>query len=454
MADGGIIDLGYRARPQFVPFHARKQRWGVIVAHRRAGKTVSCVMDLIDAAVGTRKEHARFAYIAPLLVQVKDLAWMYIKRFSSPIPGVQFNEAELRVDFPNGARIRLYGSDGYDRMRGIYLDGAILDEYGDFDPRAFPEVIRPALADRKGFAVFSGTPKSRNDFFRVWERAKDDDDWFKLMLKASETKILDDVELGDARKMLTPEQYEQEFECSFDSSLLGAYYGREIADAERHGRIRSVPYDPAMLVHLNFDLGVDDPTSILAWQMAPDGLRVLRCYENNGHALSHYVAEIQSWGYEIGDCWLPHDAKVQELISGRTRIEAMKALAPKWNFRLVPMHSIIDGINAMRMTFPQMFIDAKLAEDAVEAWRQYHAEYDEKAKVFRTHPKHDWTSHYADCGRYMALAWRQLRPVDTPKPKPVTGPLYAVADSAGVIKSAQTFDQILRQKRLAAKNMG
>jgi len=189
----------YSARRAFVPFHERGERWACLVAHRRAGKTVACVGDLILGALQTRKPNARFAYVAPLYVQAKDVAWAYVKQFASAVPGVAFNEAELRADFPNGARVRLYGADNYDRLRGLYLDGVVLDEYADMPPAAWGEVIRPALADRRGWAVFIGTPKGRNAFWEVWERARATEGWFSLLLKASETGLLPAEELQAAR---------------------------------------------------------------------------------------------------------------------------------------------------------------------------------------------------------------------------------------------------------------
>ena len=154
-----------------MPLHLRETRWGIVVAHRRAGKTVACVMDLIDDALRCPLPNPRFAYIAPYYAQAKDVAWQYVKQYGSRIPDAQTNESELRLDLPNGGRVRLYGAENYDRMRGIYLDGAVLDEAGDMDPRAWPEVIRPTLSDRGGRATFIGTPKGRNSFFDIYETA-------------------------------------------------------------------------------------------------------------------------------------------------------------------------------------------------------------------------------------------------------------------------------------------
>ena len=162
------IRLGYQARPAFVSLHTRKERFGCVVAHRRAGKTVAAIMDLIDAALRCTKPNPRFAYLAPYYAQAKDVVWSYVKQYAGSIPGVTINEGELRADFPNGARLRLYGADNYDRMRGIYLDGVVLDEFADQPPQAWREVIRPALSDRQGWGLFIGTPKGRNAFYDVY----------------------------------------------------------------------------------------------------------------------------------------------------------------------------------------------------------------------------------------------------------------------------------------------
>ena len=379
-----------------------------MVAHRRAGKTVACVNELNKAAITATIKDARFAYIAPLYVQAKDIAWTYLKRYALPIPGVVVNESELRIDYPNGARVRLYGADNADRLRGGYLDGVILDEYADMHPAAWGEVIRPMLADRKGWAVFIGTPKGRNDFHRMWDRALKEPNWFTLMLKASESGLLDADELKEARAEMTAEQFAQEFECSFDAAIMGAYYGSEIADAERDGRITEVAYDPSLPVHVVFDLGMDDPTAIWVFQLGPEGIRVIDCYENNGQQISHYVNEMEARGYKGATYWLPHDAKVRSLETGRTRVETFHALG--CNCKMTPNEGVMDGINAVRVSFKRFWFDKDKCKFGIEALRQYHADYDEKLKVFKKSPRHDWTSHFADSFRYLALAWREVAP--------------------------------------------
>ena len=158
------IAIAYSPRDAFEPFHNRSQRWGCLVAHRRAGKTVAAVNDLIRAAVTCKSEYPLFGYIAPYRSQAKSVAWDYLKRFSKPIARAA-NEAELQIDLINGAKIRLFGADNADAMRGLGFDGVLLDEYGDFRPSVWGHVIRPTLSDKEGWAVFMGTPKGKNQFW-------------------------------------------------------------------------------------------------------------------------------------------------------------------------------------------------------------------------------------------------------------------------------------------------
>lgn len=413
---GGIkrIVLPYKPRPQFQPLHNRTQRFAVVVAHRRAGKTVSTLNDKIKRAVQCALPHGRYAYVAPFLSQGKEVAWDYLKRFAEPIIADK-NESELWIELINGARIRIHGADNPDRLRGGYLDGVTLDEYADMRPSVWGEVIRPMLADRQGWATFIGTPKGRNEFHAKWEQAKSDPKWFGLMLRASETGLISPEELAEAAKDMTPEQFEQEFECSFTASIIGSYYGKELADLERRGRVCDVPYNPLLPVHTSWDLGIGDSTAIWFFQIAPGELRIIDCYENHGQPLKHYVAEIEARGYQQGDDWLPHDAKVRSLETGRTRAETLLALGRKP--RIAPQQKLMDGINAVRMVLPVCWFDQDKCRDGIEALRHYRTEYDERTKSFKDNPRHDWSSHYSDSFRYLALAYRELKVVE-PKPEP------------------------------------
>lgn len=404
MAETRDIVIPYAPRIQFLPFHERATRWAAIVAHRRAGKTVACVNELIRAAVECPRKDPRFAYIAPLFNQAKDVAWGYLKEFTRPIPGVEYNETELRVDLPTGARIRLYGADNPDRLRGIYLDGAVLDEFADMSPRLWTEVVRPCLSDRQGWAVFIGTPKGRNTFWEIWDEAGKHSDWFRLMLKASETALLPKPELDDARRMMGDDRYRQEYECSFDAALLGSYYGKLLEQAEEDKRIGSVPYDTMVPVHTAWDLGVVDATAIWFFQLAGAQIRVIDYYEASGQDLTHYAKILDSKPYKYGDHLLPHDAKVPEIgVSGaRTRLETLQSLGLR-SARVVKQVRVDDGLNAARTILPRCAFDRVKCDQGLKALRQYHQEWDEERKTFALRPFHDWSSHAADAFRYLAV---------------------------------------------------
>jgi hypothetical protein len=409
------VNLGYEAREQFTAFHARKQRWACIVAHRRAGKTVACVMDLIDAALRCKKVDGRFSYISPTYTQSKDTCWQYLKRFTADIPGVEQRESDLMVVFPNGSRVRLYGADNFDRLRGSYADALVVDEYADIDPRAWPEVLRPSLADRNGWAVFIGTPKGRNDFWRVHQHAEVTPEWFSLVLRASQTGIVPQHELDDMRAMLTPEQYQQEMECSFDAAVLGAYFGKELAEAETAGRITKVAYDTVLPVHTAWDLGIGDSTAVWFFQISRDGVRVIDHYEASGYGLPHYAAVLASKPYDYGTEYLPHDAQARQLGTGRSLWETLGSLTNRLP-RILPQQNVMDGINAARVTIGSAWFDAEKCHDGLEALRAYRADYDDRRKAFQDKPRHDWSSHSADAFRYLAMAWRELAPEKPPPP--------------------------------------
>lgn len=423
-------------RPQLRPLVTPPTRFSIGVCHRRAGKTVAAVQRSLLKALTCTLPNPRTVYIAPTYGQAKRAAWDYVKLMAQPVLAEPPHETELRVTLLNGARVQLFGADNADTLRGQYFDDVVLDEYADMPPSVWPLVVRPALSDRKGSALFIGTPKGRNTFFELWEKAESEPDWSRLILRASESGLLDAEELDAASRELTPEQYAQEYEGSFDAAIIGSYFGKEIADAERAGRIGSVPLDPALPVNTSWDLGVGDSTAIWFWQVAPNGIRVIDYYENSGQGLPHYVAELLSRGYRYGEDWVPHDARARELGTGRTRVETLLEL--KRRPRLVPDHRVMDGINAARVSFPRIWIDAEKCRYGLEALRQYRSEYDEKKKVFKDTPRHDWTSHAADAFRYMAMAWRELQP--QPKPHDVMADLMKPKTAADVFGRIGDFD--------------
>lgn len=381
------------------------------VIHRRGGKTVGSIADMVDHALRNRMKRPRYAYIAPLLRQAKQVAWDYLKDFCLKVPGATANEAELRIDLPNEARIQVFGADNYDALRGIYLDGVILDEFGDMDPRAWVEVIRPALADREGWAIFIGTPKGRNEFHKLFEHAKRADGWEAFMLKASESGLIAENELKDAAAIMTADQYAQEFECSFDAAIQGAFYAEEFRLVDADKRIRNVPWQSGQRVYTAWDLGIDDATSIWFFQMAGNEIHLIDYMEVSGEGLPAIVKMLDKKPYTFAEHFLPHDAEARELGTGETRRETLQSLmGSKQTLTVLRMQNIEDGIHSARMILPRCYFDETKTLRGVECLRQYRREWDEKAKVFRQRPLHDWTSHAADAFRYLAMGVSGITP--------------------------------------------
>lgn len=410
---GRLITLPYKPRDAFKPLHSRQQRWAVVVAHRRAGKTVACINELIKACCTHPTNDGRYAYIAPYYAQAKSVAWDYAKKFSAPIPETKINEAELRIDYPNGSRLQLFGQDNADRLRGLYFDGIVADEYGDWKPSVWGYVIRPALADRKGWAIIIGTPKGRNSFYDRYYEATQRKDWFDLKLTATESGLLDAEELASLREELSDDAWRQEMECDFDAAIPGAIYGKEMYEVEQSNRVLSC-YDRELKTHAALDLGWSDDTAIWWYQVAGKEIRFVDCYSNSGMPISHYNEVLKERGYDYGEwLWLPHDAKAKSLQTGRSIQEQFQALG--WRTRIVPELGLMDGIQAARLTLKDAWFDPKCRE-GMDALKQYQRQFDEDKKVFRDKPLHDWTSHYADGFRYACLSWKEVRPQDKPKP--------------------------------------
>jgi len=398
-------EIDYKPRDQIRAFHNRKERFAIIVAHRRFGKTVAAINDLIRSCFEIDRPNVRVAYIAPYLSQAKAVAWDYALEFTRDIPEIKVNHSELRIDFLNGARFRLFGADNYNAMRGLYFDAVVLDEMADFPASAWSNVIRPALADRRGSATFISTPKGKNEFWELWHEAQDDPNWFTAMLKASDTSILDQEELDEARRTMGDDRYEQEFECSFEAAIQGAFYAKEMKEATENGRITRVPYDRAASVITAWDLGIGDSTAIWFAQFVGQEIRIIDYYENSGVGLDHYAKVLLDKEYHYEQHILPHDVQVKELGTGKSRLETLDALGIR-NIEIAPKLAVEDGIQAARTMIPKCWFDADNCTRGVEALRQYRRDFDEKLKTWRGRPLHDWTSHGADAFRYLAVGYR------------------------------------------------
>lgn len=397
--------INYRPRRLVKSFHRRNERFAVIVAHRRFGKTVAAINDLIRTALTTYRKNVRVAYIAPYYRQAKAIAWDYLLEYTRDIEGVSYNVAELRADFPNGARFRLFGADNYDAMRGLYFDSVVLDEPADFPANAWPTVIRPSLADRQGKATFIGTPKGKNEFWEIYNNAQKSENWYCAMFKADETDILDSAELEEAKETMGEDRFAQEFLCSFEAAIQGSYYAVEMKKAKTEKRITSVPYDPANSVIVSYDLGIGDSTALWFAQFVGQEIHLIDYYENSGVGLDHYAKVLDEKGYHYEAHIMPHDVRVKELGTGKSRLETLDNLGVR-NIEIAPRLSIDDGIQASRSMLNKCWFDEKKCERGIEALLQYRREFDEKLKSWRGRPLHDWTSHGADSFRYLAVGYR------------------------------------------------
>lgn len=377
----------------------KDNRFTVVVAHRRMGKTVSAINQLVHSALLCEKPNPRLAYIAPTYAQCKRIAWDYLLTYTRPL-GAIANITELRVDFM-GRRISLYGADNPDSLRGIYLDGVVIDEIGDINPTIFSEVVRPALADRLGWAMFIGTPKGNNHFKDLRDRAdKGNDNWKLLEFKASDTKLLDAQELASAKVEMGDDKFQQEFECSFNAAVEGSYYGQMINDLEAKNQITTIPRETLSKTYCAWDLGMSDSTAIWVAQVVGKEIRLVDFYENHSQGLDTYVQWLRDNGWSDAVQLLPHDVVVRELGTGKSRQEMLEQAGLE--ITVVKKLPVADGIMAVRRILPRCWFD-KNVKQGLDALRNYRRNYDEKRNVFFDSPLHDWCSHASDAFRYLAV---------------------------------------------------
>lgn len=435
------VSIPYTPRSQFLPFHGRNERWACLVCHRRAGKTVATVNDLITKALYSQKERSRYGYIAPFYSQAKQIAWDYLKHYAKEV-AVKISESALSVELFNGSRITLYGADNPDAFRGLYFDGVAVDEYGNCRPNLWSEILRPALSDRQGWALFIGTPNGPNHFYDVWEEAGAKSSWYRFMLKASESGIIPPAELEEMKSSMPADEYESEMECSWFAAVKGSYYGTEMQKA----RVGDFPSVPGVESHYVFDLGYTDTTAIWRWQEFTDHILVNFAMEWSAKSIDFYINWLHSQreaGFRMGNVWLPHDARAKSLQTGRSIVEQFltNGIRP----RLVPTLSIQDGVSAARMMFKEIVFDEGGCYDGLKALKSYKREFDQDKKAFRDKPNHDWSSNYADSFRYLSLVAKKGAAVPLIVPqKPFAVPLHYSFTLEEAWKTANNAGQRIR----------
>jgi hypothetical protein len=373
---------------------------------------------MIMKALTCKHKNPQYAYLAPERAQAKKIAWQYIKEYTQFIPGAKYNEAELKAQFPvsNGSMATIYldGADNPDRLRGMYFDGVVLDEVAQMPMTVWTEVIRPALSDRTGWAIFIGTPKGKNHFYKLFQQASkqmtDDGialpNWEGHMFKASETGILPPEELDDLLRTSGEEAYMQEYECSFDATFRGAYYGKSLVKLEKEGGIRELSYNPGYPVYTGWDLGTDDSTAIWFAQNIDGNIHIIDYYEAKGiEDLTHYINIVLGKPYVYAKHFLPHD--VQQRFLGMTQTRFQQIVNAGLKAEVVPKIAVIDGINAVRRILSSCKFDKVKCERGLDCLFSYHAEIDETTGVQDQKPVHDWSSHAADAFRYLSIGIRK-----------------------------------------------
>lgn len=400
--------------PLFQAFDAGMRRF-CTVWHRRAGKD-KCYVNLVAKAALTRV--GAYYYFFPTYAQGKKILWdgmdatgyRFLDHFPKLLIDGQPNATEMKLRLRNGSLFQVVGSDNIDTIVGTNPVGCVFSEFALQDPIGW-DFVRPILAENDGWAAFNFTPRGKNHAYKLYQMAKDSNGWFSQLLTVDDTKAIAPDKLAEERREMDTELFEQEYYCSFEGAMQGAYYGKELREAESEGRTTHIAYDPRLLVDTWWDLGIGDATAIWFTQTHFNEVRFIDYYETSGEGLPHYKRVLEGRKYLYGKHYAPHDIEVKELGTGRSRLETARSLGI--TFQVLPKLRVEDGIEAARNIFPRCWFDKTKCARGLDALASYRKEWDEKRQEFKNHPYHDWASHGADAFRYFAIGHRDAR---VPKP--------------------------------------
>lgn len=445
-APAQIIEIPYSPRRWAMKLHNSLHRWSVLVLHRRAGKTTAVLNHHQRAAMDdawefkrlrfllpnapesqlrTLMRHRIYWHVMPSLKQAKMVGWDMVKEMSLPIPGIKVNNSDLEVTYPNGHKLRLLGADDPDSLRGPGLSGLSMDEYSQIPANAFGEVLSKALGDHLGYCVFSGTIKGKDQLYKLYHGdadfpgAKNESDWYavwqnidvSLATEAGPTITALSRAMEDDRKLvsqgvMSQDMYDQEWYLSADAAIRGAWFRKEMAAASKGGRITRVPYDPAIPVDTDWDLGMDDATSVWFSQSLRSGeVHLIDYYEASGEGFQHYVKMLREKPYIYGKHYPPHDIAVRELGTGKSRKETAAGLGLRFEDPL-PALPVMDGIDAARLLIGRCWFDEEACKHGIECLRQYRKTYNQRLGEFTGIPVHNWASHGADAYRGLAVRYK------------------------------------------------
>lgn len=412
------------------PRSYQRQAWGylegggkrlVLPCHRRWGKDE---LALHWTACAAHERPAVYWHMLPEYKQGRKAIWNAVnahtgkRRIDEAFPKAlrkRTVDDEMLIEFRTGAVWQVVGSDQYDTLVGAGVAGLVMSEWSLANPAAWA-FLAPMLVENEGWAIFPYTPRGRNHGWSLLQRARADPTWFGEVQSVDQTGVFNqealDAALADYIAIYGPDDgealFQQEYYCDFDAAIVGSYYGREIRDAEREGRITNVPAERGLPVETWWDLGFTDSTAIWFVQQCGRELHCIDYYETNNQGIDHYVKVLRDKGYVYGEHYFPHDVEAHELSTGQSRSKTLRKLGVKPT--TVPVHNIEDGINAVRMSFPRLWFDEKRCERGLEALRNYRRKFDEDRKMYMPKPLHDWTSHGADAMR-TGLAGRRDSPI-------------------------------------------
>ena len=393
------------------------------VWHRRAGKDD---MALNWAAVSAMKRPGNYWHMLPEYSQGRKAIWEAInphtgkRRIDQAFPEEireKTRDQEMFIRFKNGSTWQVVGSDSFDSLVGAPPIGVTFSEYALASPRSW-SFLSPILEENGGWAVFISTPRGNNHLKDLFNFASQDNFWFAELLTVKETGVFAPDALARIKQELMQiygraegeAMFKQEYYCSFSGAVMGSYYLSEIEEMETEGRITRVPYDPAMQVITSWDLGIGDATGIWFFQVFGNEIRVIDYEEASGEGLPYYAKMLKEKPYVYSQHIMPHDIKVRELGTGKSRFEMAEGLGIK-PIMIAPRLPIDDGINAVRSILPRMYMDKTKCSQGIEALRAYCKVYDDKRKEFRNTPYHDWTSHSADAFRMFATGFKPVTKV-------------------------------------------
>lgn len=384
----------------------------LVILPRRAGKDISAFNLVIRQAL---KKIGVYYYIFPTYSQAKKVIWDSMtnegERFLDYIPPEVIeskNSQEMKIRLKNGSLIQLVGSDNFDSLMGTNPRGVVFSEYALQDPRAY-QFIRPILVANDGWALFLSTPRGKNHLWEIYNIAKQSDSWFCLKLTLDDTGHIPlyEIEKEKSEGIMSDDLIQQEYYTSFEMGVEGSYYAKYLDRMRTRGQIGIVPWEAGFKVHTAWDLGVRDSTTVLFFQVIGQTVRIIDCYEKSKEGLEHYIKVLQNKPYSYGKHIAPHDIKVREFGTGMTRLEKARQLGI--NFVVAPDVSVIDGIESVRSAFSKMWIDEQACVPLLKALENYRQEFDAKRRIYKNYPLHDWSSHYADAMRYLAISLPKTR---------------------------------------------